>query len=132
MTAPPDDPAMRIHLVLAAAALSVSCASSSAPTTCDECVATDCPQVPVPAPSAGVRTIQVFPVADLVTPPGDPDRIADLASNIRADLTFLVGDLDSTVDAHGTSIVVVSTPHVLARVSNHLSRKRAGVSPNWL
>jgi hypothetical protein len=128
---------MRTHLVFIAAALSASCAASPpaptpAPTTSDACIPPDCPQVPVPAPSAGVRTIQVFPVADLVTPPGDPDRIADLASSIYADVTFLVGNVDSTVDAHGTSIVVVSTPHVLARVSNHLARKRAGVSPNWL
>jgi len=125
---------MRIrHVLVVTAMFCASCATPPpAPTTSDACIPPDCPQVPVPAPTAGVRTIQVFPVADLVTPPGDPDRIADLASNIRADVTFLVGDVDSTVDAHGTSIVMTSTPHVLARVANHLARKRAGVSPNWL
>jgi hypothetical protein len=132
MTASSDAASMRVHLLLVAV-LSAACATAPpVPTTSAACVAPDCPQEPVPAPTAGVRTIRVFPVADLVTPPGDADRVADLASRIRADVTFLVGDVDSTVDAVGSTIVMTSTPHVLARVANHLARMRVGVSPNWL
>jgi hypothetical protein len=131
MTAQPDSAAMRTH-VLVAVAVSFCAACASPPPA--PCVDTrgECAQEPVPRPSVGALTVRVFEVGDLVTPPGDPSRVADLASNIYADVTFLVGNVDSTVDVQGTSIVMKSTPHVLARVANHLARKRAGVTPNGL
>jgi len=134
MTAPPDAPAMRVHLVLLAAAC-VSCATSRPATKTaapDECPDVTCAQEPVPAKSAGPATVRIFEVSDIVKPAGDAAAADDLASQWRADVTFLLGERGVDIEAQGTSLVVKASPHVMARLANHLARKRAGVSPNWL
>jgi len=85
--------------------------------------------------AAGAASIcQICDVSDLDSPPGDEDRVADLAAEIRTATTFLYGGVhpDATVDAAGSSIVVKAPPHLQARVRNFLARRRAGVAWNGI
>ena len=87
-----------------------------------------------PPVTAATQVLQVHNVSDLVKPPGDKDAVADLADEVRSSVALLYGsvDPDAAVYTHGTEIVVMAVPHVQARISNFLSRKRAGVTPNGL
>ncbi len=91
--------------------------------------------IPIPPESAGQPEVRIYDVSDLVTPAGDTEAVADLASDLRSGVAFLMygaGGSDALVQTRGTSLVVTATPHVQARIANNLERRRRGFTQNGL
>ena len=126
MTGARDAPAMHPHTAVALPVLLVlaACASAPAPVTQSQ------PASAVPA----LRVLQIHDVRDLVTPPGDEEMVRRLAEQVRDGVTFLLGGTDpgATVTAHGAAIVVYAVPEVQRRVTDYLTHKREGVTPERL
>ena len=72
------------------------------------------------------QVLAIYDVADLVDPPGDADRVAEVAMEIRALVTFLLGDADpeAWIGARGSAVVVLGVPEIHLRVRRHLDERR--------
>lgn len=80
------------------------------------------------------QVLQIHDVRDLVDPQGDADRVADLAAEIRAMVTFLYADVDPDlwIGAKGSAVVVRGVPEIQFRVKRYLQSRREGIEPTGI
>ncbi len=116
------------QIALCLAGLLTACATSDAPAP-----ETEPEDIPTEAARAtdhdGTQVVQIYDVSDLVDPPGDVERVADLAIDVRTYVTFCLADSDpaAVVQTSGTSLVLRATPALHDRVARHLEMGREGL-----